>query len=260
MTSHTQYQHTCTHHTHIPRSTIDHHCRYPSIRCHLHSPWTGQQTRSCGGCRPTRKLPLLHMDDSLLLQHGHSNWKSRRGSLFDRNELTRQYVTPHSISTLNQPYLTIYTADPKIRRSLVAVAVINIVLNIPQVLLAWFQCKPPNALWDPERQDLCNHTTSVHYTYFVGAIAALSDFYLAIIPATMLAPLKIDRKLKWGLSFLMGCGVFAGVAAIVRTWAAKFIMSDDPPCKYHSLRQKPIPAQSNIQFKTASASSSAGAK
>ncbi|KAJ5278958.1 hypothetical protein N7478_004330 [Penicillium angulare] len=119
--------------------------------------------------------------------------------------------------------------NPKIRRSLVAVAVINIVLNIPQVILQWFQCSPPSALWDATRQDQCNHTTSVHYTYFVGAVAALSDFYLAIIPVTMLAPLRIDRKLKWGLSFLMGCGVFAGVAAIVRTWAAKFILSDDPP-------------------------------
>ncbi|KAJ5656776.1 hypothetical protein N7507_008726 [Penicillium longicatenatum] len=116
----------------------------------------------------------------------------------------------------------------RIRQSLVAVAVLNIVINIPQVLLAWFQCSPPKALWDPNRQDLCDHRTSVHYTYFVGAVAAISDFYLAIIPVTMLAPLRIDRKLKWGLSFLMGCGVFAGAAAIVRTWAASFIMSDDP--------------------------------
>ena len=122
--------------------------------------------------------------------------------------------------------------DPKIRRSLIAVAVLNIVLNVPQVLLAWFQCHPPNALWDPLRQDQCDHSTSVHYTYFAGAVAALSDFYLAIIPITMLAPLRIDRKLKWGLSFLMGCGILAGVAAIVRTWAAKYIMSDDPSCEY----------------------------
>ncbi|KAJ5654400.1 hypothetical protein N7490_001403 [Penicillium lividum] len=116
----------------------------------------------------------------------------------------------------------------RIRQSLVALAVFNIVVNIPQVLLAWLQCSPPKALWDPLRQDLCNHRNAVHYTYFVGAVAAVSDFYLAIIPVTMLAPLHIDRKLKWGLSFLMGVGVFAGAAAIVRTWAAKFILSDDP--------------------------------
>ncbi|OQE46922.1 hypothetical protein PENCOP_c001G05384 [Penicillium coprophilum] len=118
-------------------------------------------------------------------------------------------------------------SNPKIRRSLIVVAALNIILNIPQILMAWFQCSPPSALWDPLHQNQCNHTRSVYYTYFVGAVAAVSDFYLAIIPITMLVPLRMDRKLKWGLSFLMGCGIFAGAAAIVRTWAAKFIMSDD---------------------------------
>jgi hypothetical protein len=121
--------------------------------------------------------------------------------------------------------------DPKIRKSLIAVAVLNIVLNIPQVLMVWFQCTPVTALWDPLLQDQCDHRKSVYYTYFVGAVAALSDIYLAIVPIHMLIPLRIDRKLKWGLSFLMGCGVFAGVAAVVRTWAAKFILSEDSSCK-----------------------------
>lgn len=107
----------------------------------------------------------------------------------------------------------------------------NIVVNIPQVLLVWFQCSPVDALWDPLRQAQCNHTKSVYYTYFVGAVAAISDIYLAVVPIHMLIPLRIDRKLKWGLSFLMGCGVFAGVAAIVRTWAAKFILDEDSSCK-----------------------------
>lgn len=128
--------------------------------------------------------------------------------------------------------------DPKIRRSLVAVAVANIVLNIPQVLLVWLQCNPVDALWDPLRQAQCDHRKSVYYTYFVGAIAALSDFYLAIVPIHMLLPLRIDRKLKWGLSFLMGCGIFAGVAAIVRTWAAKFILSEDSSCKFNQTTVK----------------------
>lgn len=103
-------------------------------------------------------------------------------------------------------------------------------MNIPQILLVWFQCSPVDALWDPARQTQCDHRKSVYYTYFVGAIAAISDFYLAIVPIHMLLPLRIDPKLKWGLSFLMGCGVFAGVAAIVRTWAAKFILTEDSSC------------------------------
>lgn len=97
--------------------------------------------------------------------------------------------------------------------------------------MVWFQCTPVTALWDPLQQDKCDHRKSVYYTYFVGGVAALSDIYLAVVPIHMLLPLRIDRKLKWGLSFLMGCGVFAGVAAIVRTWAAKYILSEDSSCK-----------------------------
>lgn len=106
----------------------------------------------------------------------------------------------------------------------------NVVVNIPQVILVWFQCSPPDALWDPLRQDKCDYRKNAYYTYFVGAVAAITDFYFAIIPITMLIPLHIDRKLKWGLSFLMGCGVFAGVAAIIRSWAAKYITSEDSSC------------------------------
>lgn len=107
----------------------------------------------------------------------------------------------------------------------------NIVVNIPQVVLVWFQCDPPNALWDPLQQDKCDYRRNAYYTYFVGAVAALSDFYFAIIPITMLIPLRIDRKLKWGLSFLMGLGLFAGVAAVIRSWAAKYVVSEDSSCR-----------------------------
>lgn len=127
-----------------------------------------------------------------------------------------------------------WNIDPKIRKSLIIIAAVNVIVNIPQVLLIWFQCSPVDALWDPLRQAQCDHRKSVYSTYFVGGVAALTDFYLAIIPIHMLLPLRIDRKLKWGLSFLMGCGVFAGVAAIVRTWAAKFILSEDSSCMFLS--------------------------
>ena len=81
------------------------------------------------------------------------------------------------------------------------------------------------------RQNHCDLRRNAYYTYFVGAVAILSDFYLAIIPINMFIGLRIDRKLKWGLCFLMGCGMFAGAAAIVRTWAAKFILAEDSSCK-----------------------------
>lgn len=108
--------------------------------------------------------------------------------------------------------------------------------------MIWFQCSPVDALWDPLRQSHCDHRKSVYYTYFVGAVAAFSDFYMAIVPINMFMPLHIDRKLKWGLCFLMGCGVFAGVAAIIRTWAAKYILTQDSSCKIPPL-PNPFPGR-----------------
>lgn len=114
---------------------------------------------------------------------------------------------------------------------MIGFAAVNIIVNIPQVIIVWFQCDPPDALWDPLRQHQCDYRINSYYTFFVGAVAAITDFYFAIIPITMLLPLRIDKKLKWGLSFLMGCGVFAGVAAIIRSWAAKYVTSEDSSCK-----------------------------
>lgn len=121
--------------------------------------------------------------------------------------------------------------DLKIRRSLLAFAAVNIIVNIPQIILVWFQCDPPDALWDPHRQHQCHYSINANYTYFVGAVAAVTDFYFAIIPITMLTPLRLDMKLKVGLCLLMGLGVFAGAAAIVRSWAAKFVTAEDSSCK-----------------------------
>lgn len=69
-------------------------------------------------------------------------------------------------------------------------------------------------------------------TYFIGALAALSDLLLAIIPSYILWSLQIHRKLKWGLSLIMGTGVFAAAAAIVRTWASRFLDVEDVSCKF----------------------------
>ena len=130
---------------------------------------------------------------------------------------------------------------PKIRRSLIAVAALNIIVGIPQVLLVWFQCDPVLSLFDPMQQDNCNHRKSVYSTYLTGAVAAVSDFYLAIVPITILIPLRIDKRLKIGLCFLMGGGIIAGAAAIVRTWAAQWILDTAGSCTSFlslSLRQQ----------------------
>ncbi|KAJ5888105.1 hypothetical protein N7495_008146 [Penicillium taxi] len=117
--------------------------------------------------------------------------------------------------------------NPRIRLSLIIVGVLNVLIGFPELVIIWTQCNPPQSLWDPTRQGDCNAKRSTIYLSVVGAVAAVSDLYLAIIPAAMLIPLKLDLKLKIGLSFLMGVGVFAAAAAIVRAYAANSLIGPD---------------------------------
>ena len=68
-------------------------------------------------------------------------------------------------------------------------------------------------------------------SYFIGAVAAFSDIVLALLPIYLLWSLQIDRKLKQILCVLLGLGVIAAAAAIVRTWASGFLEGEDESCK-----------------------------
>ena len=45
----------------------------------------------------------------------------------------------------------------------------------------------------------------------------LSDFTLAFYPILLFYHLQMDRRIKWGVCFLMGLGCVAGVCGIMRT-------------------------------------------
>lgn len=64
--------------------------------------------------------------------------------------------------------------------------------------------------------------------------AALSDFIMASLPALLLWNLQISRKLKVGLSCLMGLGVLAGAAAIVKVINVQKVLTVDQSCKFQS--------------------------
>lgn len=98
------------------------------------------------------------------------------------------------------------------------------------MFLDWFQCDPPSALWDPILRSTHCHLTAgviVPYTYFVGAVAALTDFALALLPIWIIWPLQMDWKLRAGLCVLMSTGIVAAVAAILRTYTARNILAPD---------------------------------
>ncbi|KAI9687093.1 MAG: hypothetical protein M1822_002503 [Bathelium mastoideum] len=122
-------------------------------------------------------------------------------------------------------------AYPKIRRSLIILAVANFLIAIPIAIYSQFHCSPVSALWDPLQQDRCNARAYVLLSYVIGAVAAASDVFLALLPTYLLWSLQIDRKLKQFLCVLLGLGVVAAIAAVVRTWASGFLEGAD--ASYH---------------------------
>ena len=58
------------------------------------------------------------------------------------------------------------------RRLLYFVAISNPVLTLPQLLMIFFQCDPPNALWNFVQQGQCNFDVSTLYAYFLGGKSA----------------------------------------------------------------------------------------
>ncbi|KAI9662267.1 MAG: hypothetical protein M1821_008434 [Bathelium mastoideum] len=132
---------------------------------------------------------------------------------------------------LRRTRLTFFPEDPKIRRSLIILAVANFLIAIPIAIYSQFHCSPVSALWDPLQQDRCNARAYVLLSYVIGAVAAASDVFLALLPTYLLWSLQIDRKLKQFLCVLLGLGVVAAIAAVVRTWASGFLEGED--ASYH---------------------------
>ncbi|KAI9652365.1 MAG: hypothetical protein M1831_006843 [Alyxoria varia] len=104
----------------------------------------------------------------------------------------------------------------------------NLIITVPNIFLVWFQCSPPNALWDITRQHDCNPKPQIFYSYFLGAYAALSDFILAGLSIhTIYARHTLPLRTKLLASLLMGLGFLACAAAIARTYYSQQLLEGD---------------------------------
>ena len=63
------------------------------------------------------------------------------------------------------------------------------------------------------------------------AWGAASDFALAALPAYIIWPLRITKRMRAVLYFLLSLGLIAGAMAITRTWAVVLLAKPDYSCK-----------------------------
>ncbi|KAJ8127851.1 hypothetical protein O1611_g5785 [Lasiodiplodia mahajangana] len=92
------------------------------------------------------------------------------------------------------------------------------------VLFFWniFQCSPVIAQWDYTilTSDASAHCVSadavVSAAYALSALTVLSDWLYALLPIPMLWQVKMTTQAKWSVIAVLGLGVFASVATLIR--------------------------------------------
>jgi len=98
---------------------------------------------------------------------------------------------------------------------------ICVVLYISSALSAIFifaQCDPPSHFWNPTQPAKCMSPLVLQrITLFAGSWSAFVDLCLAIFPITIFWDLQMPLRKKISISFLMGLGVLAMIAAIIKT-------------------------------------------
>ncbi|CAI6340702.1 unnamed protein product [Periconia digitata] len=104
--------------------------------------------------------------------------------------------------------------------------------NVLSFIMTFAQCNPPNVAWHPERIEeadcLPPHVT-VYISYVGGSWSAFTDFILAVFPAFLLRNVQIKRSKKIKAVIIMGFGVFATIAAVIKTTQLSQAASQDFP-------------------------------
>ncbi|KAL6412321.1 hypothetical protein AUP68_04706 [Ilyonectria robusta] len=96
---------------------------------------------------------------------------------------------------------------------LVAVSVITTAVAISAVLI---RCKPVAASWNPTLGTCIDQSIIIALTYAVSAVNIVTDWSVAIIPVFILWNLQMRKTLKKMVALVLGLGVLASIATIIR--------------------------------------------
>ncbi|EQB58536.1 hypothetical protein CGLO_01206 [Colletotrichum gloeosporioides Cg-14] len=96
---------------------------------------------------------------------------------------------------------------------LIAMSAISTFIAILAVLV---RCRPIAASWNPTLGTCLPQTIIITLTYVVSVINIINDFSVAIIPVFMLWNVQMRRKLKILTTMILGLGILASTATIIR--------------------------------------------
>ncbi|KAJ4251053.1 hypothetical protein NW762_011704 [Fusarium torreyae] len=93
-------------------------------------------------------------------------------------------------------------------------------------------CRPISANWDPTAGTCSAPIVITSLSYLVSAAAVATDWVCAILPAFMLYKAQMKKATKISISIILGLGVVASIATIVRLPYIKFY-GDPVDLPYH---------------------------
>ncbi|BCS08560.1 hypothetical protein ALUC_20930S [Aspergillus luchuensis] len=97
------------------------------------------------------------------------------------------------------------------------VMVVMLLYTIICFLTLMFECKDIRSIWDENVKSQCfTSSQPLKLSYTNTGLNILTDIIFAILPAIMLRHLQVNRRVKASLVCILGLGIFACVAAIVK--------------------------------------------
>ncbi|KAF2221194.1 hypothetical protein BDZ85DRAFT_284079 [Elsinoe ampelina] len=97
-----------------------------------------------------------------------------------------------------------------------------------QFFLSLFQCEPLSKLWFPYLDGSCPRLKLAgDWSYFQGALAALTDISLALWPISIVWNLQTSFRIKLGVCSLMAVGVIPTIGVILRMKMLPYIAHSD---------------------------------
>lgn len=98
-------------------------------------------------------------------------------------------------------------------------AALQVIVNGMVIIIMFVQCPGhASAIWDHSGKSKCwDLRVQEYYGYFQGAFNATTDLYLAVFSTYIFWSLNLKLRVKLGLVALLGMGIFAMAAAIIKT-------------------------------------------
>ncbi|KAJ5097027.1 hypothetical protein N7456_007748, partial [Penicillium angulare] len=97
------------------------------------------------------------------------------------------------------------------------------------IIILFVQCPGhASAIWNHDKNGKCwNTRVQADYGYFQGAFNSATDLYLAVFSTVTFWNLNLKVRVKLGLVILLGLGILAMVAAIIKTVQTRVLASYD---------------------------------